>query len=418
VGRIGLGAGPSGATTRRAQIICEDEYIGEINGSVGFATSAFACNPGQAGTFPWGNKIASLYEEYEFLSLEFYYKREVSEFSTNGQAGKVILSFDYDASDSAPTTKQQVEDTVPHVDAMPCTPVLRLPIDCSRIRKNSSKYVRSGAQPANTDLKLYDAGNLFVSTQGCTAATVIGELHVRYCVRLSEPVLDAASTVGGAAHFSGIAPTTADNFADAVLQAGASPQLQGITARLNVLTFPAGIPGNYIVYFSLGASTSVTSIPTVTLGGGATALSLMTTGGARDSSPQLLSGATAAASNSVFRVHTFSLSAAGGTLTLTPATLVGGDELDIWIFSLPATVLTRGAPATTSQYTELSSKVDRLMALLSGPSSPRKRKWAADEEDDESFASAAEPDDFKAAAATDRPIQLSKSLMLSLLGGK
>lgn len=121
-GPLGLGAGPTRYTNRRMQIIEEDEYIGEILGTGGFYTTPYSCNPGQSQTFPWGSRIFSLYEEYEFTSLEFYYKREVSEFATNGQTGKVMLSFDYDASDPAPTTKLQVEDSRTHVDFMPCTP--------------------------------------------------------------------------------------------------------------------------------------------------------------------------------------------------------------------------------------------------------------------------------------------------------
>ncbi len=189
--RLGLGSGVSNfSTTRKSQVVEEDEYIGEIAGSVAFATTGYSVNPGQAAVFPWGSKVAQLYEEYSFDYLEFYYKREVSEFATNGQAGKVILSFDYDATDSAPLTKQQVEDSDPHVDGMPCTPLLRLPLDCAAMRRSDAKYVRPGAQPANTDLKTYDVGTLYVSTSGCANTSTIGELHVRYRVRFSKPVLN------------------------------------------------------------------------------------------------------------------------------------------------------------------------------------------------------------------------------------
>jgi len=200
-GRLGLSGSGSKSTSRRAQVIEEDEYIAEVNGSVGFATTAYAINPGQQGTFPWAYKIAGLYEKYKFEMLEFYYKREVSEFATNGQAGKVMLSADYDASDSAPATKQQVEDTVPHIDGMPCTPQINLRLDCSQMANQDSKYVRPGAQPANTDIKTYDAGNFYISTYGCTNTSVVGELRVRYRCRLMVPVLE--NPVGGAAGLPG-----------------------------------------------------------------------------------------------------------------------------------------------------------------------------------------------------------------------
>jgi hypothetical protein len=189
-GPLGLSSGNRGKT-RKTHLIDEDEYIADINGSVAFATTQYPINPGQSGTFPWGNKIASLYEKYSFQYLEFYYRREVSEFATNGQAGKVMLSCDYDASDGAPTTKQQVLDTDPHVDGMPCTERISLVIDVRQMQHQDGCYVRPGTQPANTDIKTYDAGNFFISTYGNTNTSTIGELRVRYKCLVSVPVLES-----------------------------------------------------------------------------------------------------------------------------------------------------------------------------------------------------------------------------------
>jgi len=195
-GRLGLSSTNSSTQSRRAQIIEEDEYIADVFGSVAFVATAYPVNIGQSGTFPWGYKIASLYEKYDFEFIEFYYRRQVSEFATNGQAGKVFLSADYDASDSPPGGKQQVEDTVPHIDGMPCAEQLVLRLDTALIRKGDAKFVRPGLPPANTDIKTYDCANLYVSTAGNTNATVIGELRVRYRCRLSVPVLESSATSG------------------------------------------------------------------------------------------------------------------------------------------------------------------------------------------------------------------------------
>jgi hypothetical protein len=268
-GRLGLGSSSRSSTNKRGQIITEDEYIGEIPGSVVFATTQYACNIGQAGTFPWGNKIASLYEKYDFLSCEFYVKREVSEYATNGQTGKVMLSFDFDASDSAPTSKQQVLDTIPHVDAMPCDPMIRLAIDCAQARKGPAKYVRPGLQPVNTDIKTYDIGNLYVSTSGCANTTAIGELHVRYSCRVEVPVLEAA---GGAPNtplnYFAITSALAGEASAATTTAGAlfasatNPLIlaNGIGATIastGVVTLPAGV---YLVEFSYIASDTTASL--------------------------------------------------------------------------------------------------------------------------------------------------------------
>lgn len=198
-GKLGLGSMNKPVTNKQQQVIEEDEFVAEINGSVAFATTQYPVNIGQKGTFPWGANVAPNYEKYEFDYLEFYYKREVSEYATNGQSGKVMLNFDYDAADGAPTTKQQVLDTVPHVDGMPCAPMLLLPIDCGEAKRADAKYIRTGVQPANTDIKTYDIGNLYVSTQGCTNTTVIGELHVRYRCRLKVPILPSGGAQVGQA---------------------------------------------------------------------------------------------------------------------------------------------------------------------------------------------------------------------------
>jgi len=190
-GNLKMSSGNRG-TTRRTQTITEDEYIGEIPGSVAFSTTSYPINPGQSSTFPWGSKIAALYEKYCFNYLEFYYRREVSEFNANGAQGKVLLSCDYDASDNPPTSKQQVEDTEPHVDGMPCTDTIVLRLDPKQLWHQDSCYVRPGAQPANTDIKTYDCGNLYVSTQGCVNTSDIGELRVRYQCVLLVPVLENA----------------------------------------------------------------------------------------------------------------------------------------------------------------------------------------------------------------------------------
>lgn len=190
VGPLALSSSNKGQG-RKSHLIVEDEYIGEVFSSVSFATTQYPINMGQNTTFPWGSKIASLYEKYCFESLEFYYRREVSEFSTNGQTGKIMLSVDFDASDPPPINKQQVEDTEPHADAMPCTEYISLKLDPRDLQRLSSLYVRAGAQPTSTDIKTYDVGNLFVSTQGlATGGVSVGELRVRYRCRVMTPVLE------------------------------------------------------------------------------------------------------------------------------------------------------------------------------------------------------------------------------------
>ncbi len=173
-----------------------DEFIANISGSSDFQVNQYPVNPGQSGTFPWLSHMAERYEKYEFKYLEFYYKRTVSEFATMGQTGKVMLMFDADASDGPPDSKIQMEDTEPHMDCMPCENMtLRIPPKILH-KFTDGFFVRPGGLPGNSDIKTYDVGNLNVATDANdSAATVIGELRVRYKVLLMIPVLESTVQV-------------------------------------------------------------------------------------------------------------------------------------------------------------------------------------------------------------------------------
>jgi len=241
---------PTGFATRgrRTCTIVEDEYIADVNGTVGFTALQYPINPGQGGTFPWLSKEALLWEKYRFKALEFYYKPQVSAFATNGQSGKVMLSCDYDASDAPPTSKQMVEDTHPHQDAMPYEEV-RLMLEPKEMYNSSdAKYVRPGGLPGSTDIKTYDCGNVYVSTDGNANTTVIGELRVRYAVDFDVPILEtsaSAPTNNQVAFFQSSAPEALVNTTPKAL-ALATTSANGILAvnTTGSIVLPAG---NYLV---------------------------------------------------------------------------------------------------------------------------------------------------------------------------
>jgi hypothetical protein len=183
----------SGKTSNESDM----EYIGEVTAtSTTFVVNqTLACNPGQASVFPWLSKKAQLYEKYQFKSLEFIYKPEVSSFATLGTEGKVILSFDYDSSDAPPTSKQQAEDTDPSADDLPSKEIC-LKMRPADLHKNSdAKFVRPAGLPGGSDIKTFDCGNLYVSTSGLAASSgTLGEIWVRYNCILSVPILESTAS--------------------------------------------------------------------------------------------------------------------------------------------------------------------------------------------------------------------------------
>jgi len=242
---------PSGASSRarRSRVEVEDEYIADIGGSTTFATTAFAVNPGQSKVFPWLSKEAQLFEKYKILRLEFYYRPQVSAYAANGQTGKVMLSFDFDASDAPPGTKQQVEDTHPHSDGMPYEEVI-LTIDPKECSMQDSYFVRPGGLPGSSDIKTYDVGVLSVSTIGNNSSANIGELRVRYAIMLHDPILENTIVAPPNYHVSCFQSTAAEtaaatSIAATMLLATAISNGLGLVNNAGTFTLPLG---NYLIF--------------------------------------------------------------------------------------------------------------------------------------------------------------------------
>lgn len=194
---------PEGNRSRtfRTCVVENDEYIGEVlgcNSTTVPVIQTFPVNPGQVATFPWLSEQAAQWEKYRFEYLSFYYKPEVSGFATEGQSGKVIMTMDYDASDPAPTTKQEMEDTDPHVDGMPYEDITLALDPYDMFTDSDAKFVRIAGLPGGSDIKTYDAGNVTVMTLNNGGTNAVGELHVRYKVSFRVPVLEATKSAAPA----------------------------------------------------------------------------------------------------------------------------------------------------------------------------------------------------------------------------
>jgi len=272
---------PTGASSRarRSRVEVEDEYVMDIAGSVSFATTSLAVNPGQSTVFPWLSKEALLFEKYKILRLEFYYRPQVSAYATNGQTGKVMLSFDFDASDAPPASKQQVEDTHPHSDGMPYEEVILTidPRDCSL---QDSYFVRPGGLPGSSDIKTYDVGILSVSTIGNNSSANIGELRVRYAIALHDPVLENIISAPLNYHFSqfrGITETGgATSTAITLLLATTVTNGLNATNTSGVITLPVG---NYLVLgYALTGTTNSQNISALILSLDVNGVQLVNTG--------------------------------------------------------------------------------------------------------------------------------------------
>jgi hypothetical protein len=234
-------------------VLHRKEYIGDILGSTTFAITKFSINPGLITTFPWVSTIAPSFEEYDTLQIAFHYEP----MSATSATGVIVIAFDYDAADTAPTSKQtclEYADNVRVAPWVPCTLALKT-VD---LRKRGALFTRTGTV-ANTDIKTYDLGNVYVATQGQANSNAIGEFWISYTFSLRVPeqsnyiVNQSVAITGGG--------TISNN-----AYLGTTPTVTGglsLTALGATLTF--NTPGQYLVsIYATGGSFSTANLPVLT----------------------------------------------------------------------------------------------------------------------------------------------------------
>lgn len=174
----------------KTTVIEGDDFITNINldGSQG-GTFVIATNPGIPTSFPMASAEAAIYEKYVVENMEYYLVPAVTEYGAS--EGQVILMYDYDAADAAPESVTEVLNNIPRAEGMPYH-MLRLPLSPKKLNggMTEGKYIRTSLLlPTGTDIKTYDAGNLYVFLYGVDgpnlpADALIGKLHVKYRLRL------------------------------------------------------------------------------------------------------------------------------------------------------------------------------------------------------------------------------------------
>lgn len=265
VGAPGMTGGSEIAVTNamtrvREQVVEQDEVVGIMNGATSFEANVLDVNPGLSATFPWLAQLSALYERYSFDELVFYFKPLGSGFATNNQVGKVIICADYDSAEATPAQYRQAETMDPHADGMPFQ-CIELHLDPRRLNKEP-KFIRLGPPPPSTDVKTYDAANVYFCASGTTNAAEIGEIRVRYRVRLMNPRLPGVAAqvtpnntlAWGTNNNVGIATATETPIVvTSLLSNGIGASIDGTNIKL--------LQGNYLVTFQgyfINGSTNIT----------------------------------------------------------------------------------------------------------------------------------------------------------------
>jgi hypothetical protein len=248
------GSIPMMHNTGQSIIVRHKEYVCDVIAGTGAPTgfnisNRFYLNPGLEASFPWLSTIAQQYQEYSWRGVVYHFISTSGEYSAamaSTSLGSVMLHTDYRVTAPAPGSKVELLNEYFACDARP-TECFIHPIECDpKENPYNVQYVRSGAVPAGEDPKTYDLGVVSVASQGIpVAGTNLGELWVTYEVELRKPQIVGAigsstpsayysSGAAGAATFFGLSPTAKfDNI--------------GLTIIGNVMTFPSGSTGAYLV---------------------------------------------------------------------------------------------------------------------------------------------------------------------------
>lgn len=194
---VDIDCGPPQFSPGRNVRVAHREYLGDITCAApgDFKTDTYTLNPGNVDTFPWLSNIAKNFEEYRFHGLVFEFKSTSANAlnSTNTALGTVIMATQYDSVEETFSNKRDMENHEFASSTKPSQSVLHgVETKPKYTSISTNLYVLSGAQPADTDKRLYDLGKFTIATTGMQAQCVIGELWVTYDIEFYKPQLLAA----------------------------------------------------------------------------------------------------------------------------------------------------------------------------------------------------------------------------------
>lgn len=263
-------------------IVTRREFVKDIYSSTTFANERFFLNPGNPILFPWLSQFAKGYEEYQIMGMVFEFKSTSSDAISSGLGmGSVIAATDYDCLDATYTDKRTMAASEFSNSCKPSISFLH-PIECDPKRNVLGRmYVLPGitdvsqvtSPTSSMDPRFATLGQTYIAVEGMAAAdSAIGELWVTYKVKLSRPILEAASVYEGLAQRIQLETDTGGNVTSAptmesrggvgfsignVIQTPTIAPTSG--TRLELKLQPSS-PGNFMVHvFSTSKSSPVTN---------------------------------------------------------------------------------------------------------------------------------------------------------------
>lgn len=168
--------GPSGTVIHRS------EYLASLLSSASFTVRhTYSINPGLALTFPWLSIVSPPWQYYKFRKFAIRFET-ISNATISGQ---VIMTPDYNNTDSAPTSIENALNCWKSVNTVSYRSASLVLDPKKMFSQGSHKFVRTG-NPADS-INLYDAAKVFIITEGFTGNFVIGNIWADYEIELNTP---------------------------------------------------------------------------------------------------------------------------------------------------------------------------------------------------------------------------------------
>lgn len=187
-------------TSSRPFVVRHREYLGPVISSSNagaFSLASYAIQPGLPQTFPWLSNIARNFQQYTIKGMLFEFVSTSSDAlnSTNTALGTVVMATNYNSLEADWTSKIQMMQTEFASTSKPSCSILH-PIECKpELTTIEVLNVRTGAVPANGDIRVYDLGKFQIATVGCQGTSVnLGDLWVTYEISFLKPVQNVDSS--------------------------------------------------------------------------------------------------------------------------------------------------------------------------------------------------------------------------------
>jgi len=356
--------------------VTRKEFLGLVSGSVGFVNNVYSVNPGLVTSFPWCSSIANSFQMWRPRGGRFLFYATASPLvnGTNTAQGNVVMSMDYDSVDSTFTALPQAMSTLGAITGPP-NQSIEMWFECSQAKLPTTwLYTRSGAPPANADLRLYDLGTFQFVTDGMAAANSIGSLWVEYDIEFCKPVSDAQ--YGGSLltdHWVGTTPA-ANHYFGTTSKLAVGSNL-GTTITGVSLSFPPEMSqGQFLfVWVVFGTSGTGVAIPTIT-GTNCTAQTFW------DNDTATSASNTSTTSTNLLYCAIFSITASGASINFTsgsfPTTPLFSDT---WVTQVNGNISGLSAPDVVDRAFRDSSDIISRDRYLEYKATRRQSREIADD---------------------------------------